>query len=117
MASLMFATVRPTIKSKPIRTIRRALCQRDMTNEHAPRLPGASRISNDFAEKFATCQTIDGRRSLGHRKIIGTLVVPVGLLDDLHQHVVNEGARAKPEKVWGEPVVAQCLFHHHEVGE
>src|SRR5882757_7510909 len=51
------------------------------------------------------------------REIIGALIAAVGEFGDLHEHVVGEGAGAEAEEVGREPVVAERLGEHDEIGE
>jgi hypothetical protein len=47
--------------------------------------------------------------------VVRALVVPVGLLLQLHQDVVGQAAGAEAEPVVAEPFGAELLLHHHQV--
>src|SRR5438132_4334354 len=74
---------------------------------HCPAWAGrrSSRRSNFFANRSSSVD----------REIVGTLIGPGPLLDELHQHVVQQRGGADAEAVGRHPLGAERLVEEHEV--
>src|SRR5216683_3073750 len=68
------------------------------------------RFANSVGARFAIAISVD-------REVVTGLVGAGALLLDLHQHVVEQRGRAKPEPLWSHPLGSERLVQHNEVGD